>query len=143
LKDSTSAKTALLASAVAEVDDPVGLLLLVELENKLRRSLISWRTIQGAVTEHVPSEHWHGAFDVVPVAAIDLRRKLLAMTVDGGAHDYAASALRAIDRVRDESGFPEGEPRHPDLASGQPWPILAPDPHADDGIWKTNASATV
>ena len=80
LKDGTSPKAALLANAVAEGDDPDELLLLVELENRLRRSLISWRTIQGAVTEHVPSEHWHGAFDVLPVAATELRRKLLAMT---------------------------------------------------------------
>ena len=134
LKDSTSSKIALLANAVAEGDDPDGLLLLVELENKLRRPLISWRTIQDAVTEHVPSEHWHGAFDVVPVAATDLRRKLLAMTADGGPHDSAARVLREIDRVRDETGSPDGEPRHPDLASGKPWPILVPDPDADDGI---------
>lgn len=134
LKDSTSSKTALLANAVAEGGDPDGLLLLVELEKKLRRSLISWRTIQGAVTEHVPSDHWHGAFDVVPVAATDLRQKLLAMTADGGPHDYAARVLREIDRVRDESGAPESEPRHPDLASGKPWPILVPDPDANDGI---------
>jgi hypothetical protein len=35
--------------------------------------------------------------------------------------------------MRDENGAPEGEPRHPDLASGKPWPILVPDPDADDG----------
>lgn len=65
LKDGTSPKAALLANAVAEGNDPDGLLLLVELENKLQRSLISWRTIQGAVTDHAPSEHWRGAFDVL------------------------------------------------------------------------------
>lgn len=54
LKDRTSPMTAMLANAVAEGDDPDGLLLLVELENKLQRPLISWRTIRGAVTEHVP-----------------------------------------------------------------------------------------
>ncbi len=127
LKDGISPKALLLANAVAESDDPDGLLLLVELENKLQRSLISWRTIQGAVTEHVPSEHWRGAFDVLPVAATEHRRKLLAMTTDGGPHDAAARVLREIDRVRDESGAPEGEPRHPDLTSGKPWPILVPD----------------
>ena len=133
LKDGNSPRVLLLANAVAEVGDPDGLLQLVELENRLRRPLISWRTIQGAITEHVPSEHWRGAFDVLPVAATELRRKLLAMTTDGGPHDYAARALREIDRVRDESGTPEEEPRHPDLASGKPWPILVPDPYAEDG----------
>ena len=49
--------------------------LLVDLETRLKRPLISWYAIQGAVTEHVPSEHWRGAFDVVPVAATELRKK--------------------------------------------------------------------
>lgn len=133
LKNGASPKTALLATAVAEGDDLDGLLLLVELENKLQRRLISWRTIRGAVTEHVPSEQWRGAFEVLPIAATDLRRKLLAMTADGGPSDSAARVLREIDRVRDESGAPEGEPRHPDLASGKRWPILVPDPDAEDG----------
>lgn len=133
LKDSTSPKAVLLASAVAESGDSDGLLLLVELENRLRQPLINWRTIQGAVTEHVPSEHWRGAFDVLPVAATELRQKLLAMTTDGGPHDAAARVLREIDRIRDENGAPEDEPRHPDLASGKPWPILVPVPDAEDG----------
>lgn len=58
LKAGASANAALLANAVAEGDDPDGLLLLVGLENRLQRPLISWRTIQGAVTKHVPSEQW-------------------------------------------------------------------------------------
>ena len=133
LKEGTSPKSGLLANAVAEGDDRDGLLLLVELENKLQRPLISWRTIEGAVTEHVPSEHWRGAFDVLPVAATELRRKLLAMTTDGGLHDSAARVLREIDRVRDENGAPDDEPRHPDLASGKPWPILVSELDAEHG----------
>jgi hypothetical protein len=142
LKEGTSPKCELLANAVAEGDDPDGFLLLVELENKLQRQLISWRTIQRAVTEHVPSEHWRGAFDVLPVAATELRRQLLAMTIDDGPHDSAARVLREIDRVRDESGTPEDEPRHPDLASGQPWPILVPDPSADTSATSGSAAST-
>jgi hypothetical protein len=133
LKDRTSPKAALLANAVAEGNDPEGLILLVELENKLQRRFISSRTIEAVVTEHVPSEHWRGAFDVLPITATELRKKLLAMTTDGGPQDSAASVLREIDRIRDENGGPEDEPRHPDLASGKPWPILMPDPNADEG----------
>lgn len=77
-------------------------------------------TIQGTVTEHIPSEHWRGAFDVLPVAATELLRKLLAMTTDGGPHDAAARVLREIDWLRDESGAPDGVLRHPDLDSGKP-----------------------
>lgn len=133
LKNGISPKVALLARAVAEGNDPDGLLLLVDLEGRLQRPLIPWQTIRRAITEHVPSEHWRGAFDVLPVVATELRRKLLAMTTNGGPHDSAARVLREIDRVRDENGAPEDEPRHPDLASGKPWPILVPDPTAEDG----------
>jgi hypothetical protein len=128
LKGGTSPNTALLARAVAEGRDPDGLLLLVELENRLQRSLISWRTIEAAITKQVPSEHWRGSVEVQSVAATELRKKLLDMTTDGGPHDAAARVLREIDRIRDRNGGPEDEPRHPDLASRKPWPILAPEP---------------
>jgi hypothetical protein len=85
------------------------------------------------VTEHVPSERWRGTFEVLPAAATELRKKLLGMTTDGRPHDSAAGVLREIDRIRDENGAPEDEPRHPDFASGKPWPILVPDPDAEDG----------
>ena len=51
-------------------------------------------------------------------------------TTDGGPADAAARWLRQIDAIRDEHGMPEIEPRHPDLASGKPWPIMQPDPDA-------------
>jgi len=133
LKDGASPQTALLANAVAEGNDPEGLILLVELENKLHRQFISSRTIEAVVTEHVPSEQWRGAFEVVPITATELRKKLLAMTTDGGPRDSAARVLREIDRIRDENGGPEDEPRHPDLVAGKPWPIIMPNPHAEDG----------
>ena len=70
---------------------------------------------------------------MLPVAATELRRKLLALTTDGGQADAAARVLREIDRLRDEFGAPEDEPRHPDLASGKPWPILSPGSDAVSG----------
>jgi len=53
------------------------------------------------------------------------------MTADGGSRDSAARVLREIDRVCDESA-PEDEPRHPDLLSGKPSPILVPVPDVED-----------
>jgi hypothetical protein len=67
-------------------------------------------------------------FEMQPVEATQLRRKLLAITTDGGPHDSAARVLRIFDSIRDQDGMPEGEPRHPDLMSGKLWPILVPDP---------------
>ncbi|MEZ5491035.1 MAG: hypothetical protein R3F50_12055 [Gammaproteobacteria bacterium] len=121
-----------LARAVAENPDEEGLLLLVRFENDYKRSFIDWRTIERAITEHVPCETWKGAYNVVPIPAAELRRKLLAMTTDGSGSDVAARCLNQIDSIRDEYGSPEAEPRHPDLASGKSWPIMIPDPQMNE-----------
>ena len=53
------------------------------------------------------------------------------MTASGRPDDPAARSLNAIDKLRDEYGAPETEPRRPDLASGRPWPIIMLDPDAE------------
>lgn len=126
----TTPGLALLAGAVAETPDDDGLLLLIKLEQELKRTFVSWRTIERLVTEHVPASDLAGAYNVVPVPAGSLRKKLIALTADGSSTDGAARCLRQIDWIRDEHGMPEAEPRHPDLASGKPWPIMQPDPYA-------------
>lgn len=134
LKDGpTTKQLALLASAVAEAPGTEGILMLTDFEIKTGRSFMAWQSIQSVVMEHVPAENWEGAYNVVPVPAAELRQKLLAMTGSGGKDDPAARCLNHIDKLRDEYGGPELEPRHPDLASGRPWPILTPDPDAEDG----------
>ncbi len=128
LKDGpTTGGLALLARAIAESPDANGLLLLVGFQKDPSHSLVNWRAIEKVVTEQVqPAENWKGAYNVVPVPVVELRQKLLAMTIDGGRQDAAAQCLNAIDKLRDEHGAPTTEPRHPDLKSGKPWPILAP-----------------
>lgn len=133
LKDGpTSPGLALLALAVAEEPDMEGLLLLIKIETEHKRSFVSWHAIEKVVTQHVPAENWKGAYNVVPVPAVELRRKLLAMTTDGGPTDAAARCLNQIDKIRDRYGAPESDPRHPDLASGQSWPIVTSDPDATE-----------
>jgi hypothetical protein len=116
-----------LASAVAENPGTEDLAALIHLEIETGQSFLSWRSIERAVNRHVPSETWKGAYDIVPLPAVELRKRLLSMTTSGGADDAAARCLIAIDKIRDEYGWPEDEPRHPDLASGRSWPILRPD----------------
>jgi hypothetical protein len=127
LKDgATTPGLELLAHAVAESPDVDGLVLLIKLEIRHQRSFLSWRTIDSLVTEHIPVEGWQAAYNVAPIPAIELRQKLLAMTTNGGPTDAAARCLRHIDELRDEHGIPDSEPRHPDLASSRPWPMLVP-----------------
>ena len=114
----------MLAACVAESPDKDGLLLLVKFKNELKLDLVVPHTVEPVVTQRVPAEGWAGAYEVVPIAAHDLRQKLLALTSDGGPGDAAAGCLVLIDECRDKHGAPEAEPRHPDLASRKPWPIL-------------------
>lgn len=128
--DPTTPGLTMLAGAVAEAPDDEGLLLLIKLEQELKLTLVSWQTIERLVTEHVPASDWAGVYNIVPVSAASLRQKLIALTTDGSPADGAARCLCQIDWIRDEHGIPEAEPRHPDLASGKPWPIMQPDPYA-------------
>ena len=124
---------ALLAHAIGESPNAGDLLLLVELEIKTGRAFVNRRSIEVAVTEHVPSKDWQGSYNVVPVPAVELRQQLLLLTGSGGANDPAARCLNGIDKTRDEYGAPETEPRHPNLASGRTWPLLTADLDAEDG----------
>lgn len=124
----TSPGLTLLAQAVAENPDADGLLLLVQSEIDHKRPFMSWRTIESVVTEHVPVENMKDVYNVLAVPAVEVRRKLLAMTTDGGPTDAAARCLNLIDKIREDYGTPESEPRHPDLASGKAWPIMRPNP---------------
>lgn len=114
-----------LAQAVAENPDADGLMLLIQLEIEQDRSFTSQLTVERVVTEQVPSESWKGSYHMAPVPCVDLRRKLIAMTTDGGPNDIAARYLAEIDEMRDSYGVPLSEPRHPDIASGKAWPITA------------------
>lgn len=108
-----------LAQALAENPDQEGLMVLVQLEKKHHRPFASNRTVRQAIIEQVPSMSWKGAFEMVPVPAVELRRHLLAMTTDGGPNDVAARYLRTIDSMREDYGIADSEPRHPDILSGK------------------------
>jgi hypothetical protein len=115
----------MLARTIAEIPDEEGLMVLMQCERN-GRSFRGWRTLEKVVTEHIPVEGYQGAYNVSPIPVTELRRRLISMTTDGGATDIAAGWMNDIDEIRDEYGLPEGEPRHPDLASGKPWPIMPP-----------------
>ena len=125
---------ALLASAVAEDPGTDGVLMLLDFERRAERTFLTQQSIKSAVTEYVPADDWQGAYNIVPVPAIELRRKLLALTNSGDKDDYAARYLNLIDELRDAYGAPESELRHPDLESGRPWPILNFNRNTESGI---------
>jgi NACHT conflict system protein len=126
-RDTCGAGSEILEMAIAEAADEVGVLLLVR--NYARRgkpfpgALLT--AIQQVAVAQRPSEDWGGATVSFSVDVTGLRRELFRM-ISGQTPEasLAKECLNAIDELRDEHGAPESEPRHPDIESGQPWPIV-------------------
>ncbi len=99
-------------------------MLLIQFEFEDGQDFTSQITIKRVVTKQVPSDSWRGSYNIVSVPCAELRRRLLAMTTDGGPNDIAARYLTEIDKMRACYGVPLSEPRHPNIASGKAWPII-------------------
>ncbi|MGK0270062.1 MAG: hypothetical protein ACI88H_000697 [Cocleimonas sp.] len=80
--------------------------------------------IENYVTRREPIDGSSNIFNIAPSSAVEMRKKLLEMTVNDPQRNEAAKhVLSYIDELRDEHGRPENEPRHPCIESGVPWPI--------------------
>lgn len=118
-----------LASTIAGCADAAGVLLLIHAYAKLEKQFDY--TLESAIRKVAiserPSVQWTGAYEVFGVPIPTLRRDLFKLTeVEGLEQRLAIRALTVIDQLRDEYGRPESEGRHPDIASGRPWPLEAP-----------------
>ncbi len=79
---------------------------------------------EGVALERRPVSDWPGAYEIYGVAVPNLRKNLFAMTGDNGEEArVAAACLTAIDELRDEHGYVDSEPRHPDIEAGRSWPL--------------------
>lgn len=86
-----------------------------------------YMSLRNVAVDERPSAQFSGAVALFPVPLDELRRRLyvLALTQTSEA-GVARQCLALIDGIRDDYGYPESEVRHPDVRSGQPWPLLAP-----------------
>jgi len=120
---------ALAEYAVAVAPDEPGVLLLVsshvfdgrEFDNLLGSA------IEHLVVEQRPSSDWVGAYESISTPATSLRKRLFEMAQTPAGHEarLASACLVHIDELRDKHGIASGEPRHPDIESCLPWPLLA------------------
>jgi hypothetical protein len=83
--------------------------------------------IRGAALSQQPLPDWSGAYELHPVPLPDLRKALFGMLTDDliGVSALAEACLTTIDKLRDENGSSEFEPRHPNIETGRPWPLAA------------------
>ena len=86
-----------------------------------------WDQLESAFVEQRPVGNNPSAFTLHARASNALRARLFAMALqDPRRRKSAFMLLGRIERWRLEHGRPPGEPRHPDLTSGQPWPPATP-----------------
>jgi hypothetical protein len=83
--------------------------------------------IRELALEQRPVSDWPGVYELYGVAVPELRKQLFEMTGREGEEARIATAcLTAIAELRDENGYVDSEPRHPDIQAGRPWPMEIP-----------------
>ncbi|MYE04830.1 MAG: NACHT domain-containing protein [Bacteroidetes bacterium SB0662_bin_6] len=82
-----------------------------------------WDQLESAFVERRPLAYNPNAFTLHARASNELRARLFAMALqDPRRRKSAFMLLGRIERWRLGHGRPTGEPRHPDIVSGQSWP---------------------
>lgn len=82
--------------------------------------------VRNAALERRPVEDSNAnAYEEFSVSLAELRRDLFRLALANGPRSRLAEAcLIEIEELRDEHGRIDDEPRHPDISSGQPWPVI-------------------
>jgi hypothetical protein len=89
---------------------------------------LAW-SIRNLAIGRKPSDEWTGAFEEFSVPLAGLRARLFAMLPTSDARaQLAKECLVEIEKYRDDHGRVSDEPRHPDIATGRPWPPEADEP---------------
>jgi hypothetical protein len=121
----TQTQRHLLSAIYHELGDDETLLAGVDLlQNSMSRYLMSG-TLETLFVERRPYGS-SGSFDLVPRNAEQTRAKLFQIMLNDPTRRQAAfSILGQVEVWRIELGRPPGEPRHPMIESGEPWPPLS------------------
>jgi hypothetical protein len=84
------------------------------------------QALRNAALGRRPVEGWSAnAYEEFSVSLAELRRELFGLALANDAQSRLAEAcLVEIEELRDEYGRVDDEPRHPDISSGQPWPLV-------------------
>jgi NACHT C-terminal Alpha/Beta 2 len=86
-----------------------------------------WDQLESAFVERRPYGQSPNVFTEHARPSNELRVQLFRMAIeDEKRRKSVFMLLGQIEEWRLEHGRPTGEPRHPDLASGQPWPPKEP-----------------
>lgn len=121
---STTAKSRI-KLLIAEIANEEGLLVLVQSygEDGLKFDWVLEKMINEIAVGKKTLQH---VYEYYSVDVSDLRKKLFAIVNEAGAAaNVAALCLELIDELSDEYGSVDTAPRHPDIESGRPWPLVS------------------
>ena len=113
--------------AIAEAADVEGVLLLTHESaargKHLRTTL--YNALHHVLVGQTPIES-SGMQQLYSLPAPELRKDLFTMVVNGNDAEsrLATECLTLIDEIRDDYGHMDAEPRHPDIATGVPYPQI-------------------
>lgn len=114
--------------AIAESPDIDGIMLLVRENGAQKRNFrqtVLYEALRHALTGQRASSHFRGMQEIFGIPLPALRKKLFALIPDGGSlSELAIDCLNSIDDIREHYGEAESEPRHPDITTGRPWPLI-------------------
>jgi hypothetical protein len=115
--------------AIAEATDMEGVLVLARdaaARKKTIRSTGLYTALRSLLIGKRPSTTWIGNDEMFGLPAADLRKSLFDLLVNGTADEsrLASECLVAIDEIRDDYGYADSEPRHPNIQSEVPWPQI-------------------
>jgi hypothetical protein len=119
----------MLEHAIADAADAEGVLLLVRdaaAQDKRFQATALHTAIRHVLIGQTSTES-SGMQQLHSLPAPELRKGLFDIVVNGSAAEsrLATDCLTAIDEIRDDYGHVDTEPRHPDIATGVPWPQIA------------------
>ncbi|MBT1157117.1 hypothetical protein J1C56_16090 [Aminobacter anthyllidis] len=85
-----------------------------------------WSTRSKILYFHQPIGSGSSPYSLIPRDLSELRKGLYVMTqsTDPETAEFAVDYLTKIDAERDEQGGFDAGPRHPDISSGRPWPVV-------------------
>jgi hypothetical protein len=118
----------IVARAIAESPDIDGIMLLVRdyggQKTNIRQTVL-YEALRHSLTGQRASPHFRGMQEIFGIPSPELRKKLFALVPERGSlSELAIDCLNAIDDIREHYGEAESEPRHPDITTGRPWPII-------------------
>lgn len=100
-----------------------------------------WNLRSNILYIHQPTSAGSSSYSLIPRDLSELRKGLFGLSAssDPAVAKFASDYLVQIDAERDEEGGFDAGPRHPDISSGRPWPVVR---DLGNAVWQDSSSTS-